>query len=102
MRVILDESVPRRLKLWLPDHDARTVVEIGWGGVKNGRLLQLMAGCADVFITADKNLEFQQNLTAIEFGILVLPTNRWKLLQPYRDSIILAVAQTKPGKMTVI
>ncbi len=102
MRVILDESVPRRVKLWLPDHDARTVVEMGWGGVKNGRLLQLMAGQTDLFITADKNLEFQQNLAAIEFGILVLPTNRWKLLQPYRDSVIRAVAETKPGKVTVI
>ena len=102
MRVILDESVPRRIKGWLPNHDVRTIVEIGWGGIKNGRLLQLMAGQTDLFITADKNLKFQQNLAAIKFGILVLPTNRWKLLEPYRNTVIHAVDQTKPGNVIVI
>jgi len=58
MRVILDESVPRRVKLWLPDHEVRTVLEMGWSGVKNGQLLRLISGCADLFITADKNLQF--------------------------------------------
>jgi len=38
MRLLLDESVPRRLRLALPAHTVKTAVEMGWGGVKNGRL----------------------------------------------------------------
>ncbi len=41
MRLLLDESVPRRLRKALPNHDVKTVVEMGWGGVRNGKLLAL-------------------------------------------------------------
>lgn len=58
MRVMLDECVPVRLKPWLPDHDVATVTEIGWSGIKNGRLLRLLVeGGCEVLVTADKNLE---------------------------------------------
>ena len=33
MRLPLDESVPSKLKLALPAHSVRTVVEMGWSGV---------------------------------------------------------------------
>ena len=36
MRQLLDESGPRRFRRALPNHDVKTVVEMGWGGVKNG------------------------------------------------------------------
>lgn len=42
MRVMLDECVPARLKRWLADHQVETVTAIGWSGIKNGRLLQLL------------------------------------------------------------
>jgi hypothetical protein len=71
MRVILDESAPKRLQRWLEGHEVRTVVEMGWGGMKNGQLLRLIQGNFDLFVTADKNLEHQQNLTGISFGIRV-------------------------------
>ena len=38
MRLLLDESVPSRLRRALPNHAVRTVGEIGWSGVKNGRI----------------------------------------------------------------
>jgi len=41
MRLLLDESMPRRLRNSLPNHFVKTVVEMGWGGVKNGKLLAL-------------------------------------------------------------
>jgi len=56
MRLLLDESVPRRLRRALPGHSVKTAVEMGWGGVKNGALLVLAAAEFDAFITVDRNL----------------------------------------------
>ncbi|WP_372716002.1 DUF5615 family PIN-like protein [Immundisolibacter sp.] len=71
MRLLLDESVPRRLRKHLPLHDVKTVVEMGWGGVKNGALLVLAGRGFDAFITVDKNLPYQQNLTKLPVAVVV-------------------------------
>ncbi len=62
MRVLLDECVPKRLKRELSGHDVSTVVEMGWSGVKNGKLLALAAAEFDCFLTVDANIENQQHL----------------------------------------
>ena len=72
MRILLDESLPRRLKNQLQGHDVSTVVECGWSGVKNGKLLALASADFDVFLTADQNLQFQQNLAALPIAVIVL------------------------------
>ena len=75
MRLLLDESVPARLRRYLPNHSVRTVVELGWGGIKNGQLLLLAAAEFDAFITVDKNLEYQQNLAQLPIAVVVLDAN---------------------------
>ena len=72
MRLLLDESVPARLRRSLPGHNVRTVVEMGWSGVKNGKLLALAAGQFDAFVTVDKNLAYQQNLATLPLAVVVL------------------------------
>lgn len=72
MRLLLDESVPVRLRRHLPSHSVRTVVEMGWSGVRNGDLLRLAAASFDVFITVDKNLPYQQNLATLPLAVIVL------------------------------
>jgi hypothetical protein len=64
MRVLLDECLPRKLKLELTGHDAKTVPETGWAGLKNGELLRAAAGQFDAFITVDRNLPAQRPLMA--------------------------------------
>ena len=69
MRVLLDEQLPRHLARDLTAHQVRTVQQEGWTGLKNGELLQRAANSGfDVFVTADQNLEFQQNLTRPPLG----------------------------------
>jgi predicted nuclease of predicted toxin-antitoxin system len=72
MRLLLDESVPSRLRRALPRHEVRTVGEMGWSGTKNGRLLTLAAVDFDVFVTVDKNLPYQQNLAILPIAVVVL------------------------------
>jgi hypothetical protein len=72
MRILLDESLPRGLKVELVGHDISTVVECGWSGVKNGKLLLLAAARFDAFVTADQNLQYQQNLSSLPISVVIL------------------------------
>src|SRR5438067_8435215 len=83
MRILLDESLPRRLRDAFAGHEVATVVETGWSGVENGELLRLAATRFDIFVTADQNLQFQQNLSAlpITVAILVARNNKLESLQ---------------------
>ena len=74
MRLLLDEAVPARLRRSLPGHAVRTVVEMGWSGVKNGKLLALAAAEFDAFVTVDKNLPYQQNVSTLPVAVVVLDT----------------------------
>ncbi|HEX5725607.1 MAG TPA: DUF5615 family PIN-like protein [Longimicrobiaceae bacterium] len=63
--MLLDENVPRQLVRELPGHETSTVAAEGWKGVRNGELLQRAETAGfDVFVTADRNLEFQQTLAS--------------------------------------
>ncbi|MBX3308694.1 MAG: hypothetical protein KF751_21825 [Nitrospira sp.] len=72
MRLLLDESVPRRFRQALPAHTVKTAVEMGWGGKKNGQLLTLAATAFEAFITVDQNLPYQQNLQTLPIAVIVL------------------------------
>ena len=73
MRVLLDECLPRRLKRELVGHDARTVPESGWASKRNGELLRLaVADGFEVFVTVDRKLQHQQNLSAFDIAVVVL------------------------------
>ncbi len=72
MRILLDESLPRRLRSVFAGHEVVTVADAGWSGVKNDELLQLAAAHFDIFVTADQNLQYQQNLSALPLTVAVL------------------------------
>lgn len=73
MKLLLDENIPRKLKNDLPDFEVFTVQEMGWNGMKNGELLQLMISHGfNALITADKNLRNQQNFKKYPIPVLTL------------------------------
>jgi predicted nuclease of predicted toxin-antitoxin system len=61
MRILLDECVPGPMRKLLGGQSCSTVQELGWGGIKNGDLLQRAEGEFDLFITSDQNLRYQQS-----------------------------------------
>lgn len=75
MKILPDECAPRVVKKLLPGRDIRTVQEMGWAGLKNGELLAAANGQFDVFITTDKSLRYQQNLTKYGLAVILLPSN---------------------------
>ena len=104
MRVLLDECLPRRLKRELVGHDARTAPEMGWASKRNGELLALAAGQFDVFLTADRNLSYQQDVSSFDIAIVVLVarSNRFEDLQPLAPRILGALAVAERGAVTLV
>lgn len=99
-RVLLDENLPRQLAGELPDHDVSTVGEQGWRGVLNGELLRRAEGAHfEVFVTGDRNLEYQQTLAGRAFGVVVVFPRRLKMeyLMPLAPAIRDAVDSVGPG-----
>jgi hypothetical protein len=72
--------------------------ELGWEGVSNGELLRRAEGEFDLLITADRKLRHQQNLKRRTLALLVLPSNRLKVLRGMLADIEGAVAKVEPGK----
>ncbi len=66
----------------------------------NGALLTRLEGQYDTFVTADKNLRYQQNLTGRRLAIVELPTNRLPVLSTIRASIVAAVVSATAGSYT--
>ncbi|MCU0426021.1 MAG: hypothetical protein MUF71_10390 [Candidatus Kapabacteria bacterium] len=85
MKILLDENVPRKLRLDFGEaHEVVTMQAMKWLGKKNGELLGLMTlNGFDAFITLDRNLQFQQNLYRFPITIFVLVhfDNRYQALQ---------------------
>jgi len=75
MKILLDECVPWPMHKLLSGHSCSTVQGRGWGGIKNGDLLQRAEVEFDLFITSDQNIRYQQNLAGRRIAILELSTN---------------------------
>jgi predicted nuclease of predicted toxin-antitoxin system len=103
MRLLLDESVPARLFRSLPKHHVSTVVREGWSGIRNGELLALASASFDVFVTVDKNLPFQQNLSTLPIAVVVLDaySNELNVLLPLVPALEKAL-ETLPPKAYVL
>ncbi len=78
MKILLDENIDIRMKRsFPPDFEVYTVKDMGWSGIKNGELIQLLTqNNFDYWIVVDKNIPFQQNTKDISFIIIVLDVFR--------------------------
>ena len=104
MRILLDESLPRPLARLLPEHEVRTVAEVGWTGKRNGELLQLAAAGFDAVLTADQNMEHQQNLGALPIAVIVLvaTTNRIESLRPLIPALLDTLRTLAPRQLVQV
>lgn len=99
MRLLLDENFPADFAKLLAGHEVATVHSLGWSGIKNGELLRRAHTVCEVFVTLDRNLEFQQNIKALSVGIVVVRSvsNRMVHLTPHIDSILEAAKRVTVG-----
>jgi hypothetical protein len=99
VRVLLDENLPHDLAGAVTGHSVSTVLGLGWAGTKNGALLKRAGDVCDAFITMDANLEHQQQLASLLFGVVVIgaPSNRMKDLLPLVPELLGAIDRVGPG-----
>ncbi len=104
MKLLLDECLDWRLRRDLPGHEVKTVQEMGWDGIKNGRLLALAQAEFQVFITGDRNLSFQQNLPGLSIAVLVLKAGSIRLVhtRPLMPKVLALLPSLKPGQVIAV
>ena len=86
MRVLLDECVPRELAADLTGHAVRTVAEMGWSGMTNGRLFASAATQFDALVTVDVRVK----------------SNRYADLRAAAPAIVRALETVQPGSTIVV
>ena len=101
MRILLDESLPRPLAQLLTGHEARTVKQMGWTRLSNGDLLRQAAEHFDALLTADQNIEFQQNLRDLPIAVVVLiaGSNRLESLELLVPKLLEILQTLQPKKL---
>ena len=104
MKILLDECIDRRLAREFIGYEIETVPQMGWAGIKDRELLVLAAAVFDVFITADRNLSFQQNLSQFNLSLIVLQaqSNRLADLKPLVPKILEILDIAPKGQATLV
>jgi len=101
MRLLLDECVPKRLTRELHGHEAKTVQDMGWAGIKNGALLRLADGQFDALLTVDQGIEYQQNLSGMRISVVIMlaPSNDVDDLRPLLPAVEQILSTLLPGEI---
>lgn len=75
--------------------------EAGWAGTSNGALLRRAAEGFDVFITIDRNLTHQQNLSELRVGVVirVAINNEFEVLRPLMPEVLALLPTLRSGRV---
>jgi len=102
VKILFDHCIPRPLRREPPDHEIKTVREMRWEGLKNGKLLdEAQAAGFDVFLTIDQNIRYQQNLTGRAIAVVVMIANGITVedLRPLLPALEETLALVQPGQL---
>ena len=78
---------------------AKTIVE----KLENGALLDAAeAEGFEIFVTADKNIRYQQNLADRKIAVVILGNAQWPLLRRHVDRVIIALNAARPGSYSMV
>ncbi len=77
---------------------------MGWAGIKNGELMTLAANEFDIFITVDRNLSYQQDVSRIDIAVIVIRSvsNRYIDLRPFGEMVLHSLDLVHAGTTTVL
>jgi hypothetical protein len=96
--ILFDNNVPRGLARALIAHTVTEARERGWALLKNGDLIKAgEAAGFDVFVTADKNIRYQQNHMVRTIAMVVLTEQRWTQVKKRLSEIAAAVDAATPS-----
>jgi hypothetical protein len=97
-RLLLDANMSRGLLAALSDHRIETSHQMGWDSLGNGELLTAAETAGfDAMITADRNIQYQQNMAGRRIALVVLDTNHWPTIRDNLSVLVDAIARIQPG-----
>jgi hypothetical protein len=102
MKVLLDECSPRRFQSSLVGRECNTVPKAGLAGKKNGELLSSTEHIGfEVFLTMDKGIAYEQNLTGRRIAIIILRSklNRLIDLLDHASECLALISSIQPGQV---
>ena len=104
MNVLLDECVPARLARLLTGHSVATVPQRGWAGIKNGDLLKLAEKEFDVFVTVDRKISVEQDLTKFDIAVVLIRSrsNRLEDIRPLVLDLLQKIGKPAPLVLTIV
>ena len=103
MLILFDHSTPAPLRYALRTHTVVEAIERDWDRLDNGALLDAAETAGfDLFVTADKNLQYQQNLTCRKIAIVVLGNAQWPTLRRHLKRVVASVDAATPGSYTEV
>jgi predicted nuclease of predicted toxin-antitoxin system len=104
VKILLDECVDRRLARDLVGHSVSTVPKMDWAGIKNGDLLALAEKEFEAFITVDRKLATQQDLTKFKIVVILFRarTNRLEDIRPLAVELLEKLPRATAGQLITI
>jgi hypothetical protein len=80
----------------------KTVPEVGWAALKNGELLARAQRDFEAFVTVDRNLSFQQDLSRFSIAVIVLRarSNRVADLRQLIPDLLATLPAAMRGEVT--
>src|SRR5262245_12340905 len=102
MKILFDHCVARPLRKELPQHEIKTTHQMGWAGLKNGKLLEKAEEAGfEVLLTVDQNNRYQQNLKGRAIAVLVMIAGGVTVddLLPLIPAIEQTLLSVQPGQL---
>jgi hypothetical protein len=101
--VLFDQGTPAPLRAYLSNHEISTAFELGWSELKNGELLSKAESEGfDVLLTTDKNLRYQQDLSARRIAVVVLGTTSWPRIKRGVSKAVAAIDTATASSYTEV
>jgi hypothetical protein len=99
LRILFDNNVPLGLRAFLSGHEVRNLIEMNWSPeLENGELIEKVEAAGfDVLVTADQNIQYQQNLIHRRLALVVLKSNLWPRVRMHAPAILAAIEKAIPG-----
>jgi len=103
MLILFDDVSPKGIARALVGHTVTKAKDRGWDTLSNGDLLAAAEAAGfDVFVTADKNMRYQQNLAGHRIALVVLGTPQWPVVKLHLEKIAAVVTAATPGSYTEV
>ncbi len=105
MKILLDHNLDWRLGRYLEGHEVISTINMGWAALENGKLLSAAeVEGFQVMLTADSNVNYQQNFSFRSIALIVLRAlnNRRQTHLPMMPEVKEVLLAIQPGQVVEV